>query len=493
MPVASATQSASNLPKQLSDNNALGTTLGNSSTDLIGFYQVPTANTAGGVAQPAGNAQAQPVRGAQAGIVTTYSSYQTAFASAGVATITTTEAGLTVMQGTVTSARVLVTSGDMLYINKPTSQAGLGVGNVRVSASNVLGVTISNPTAATITPSVNQVYTIVAIRGLPTIAATLSPAAVAPNAIVEQTFTIVPTAASPQGIPVGALVQVMKPTAQAGLDIVGCRAVSNNVVGITFANVTAATITPTASESYTIQALQALDAHNNFMVLTLNGGAVGAIGAEGGIITGGTTAFAGVLATDIPVGPPYAPTAANNGLATTNSSSPAVSIRSANTMTMWFNGIGTASTPTANVSWDQVIYRLNPTAPLVIYNTSLAPTSVAANTTAEQTFTVTGLLASSAVWVNKPTPTAGLGIAGVRVSALNTLAINYINSTSAAIVPPTETYVIGNFQQLGPGATTSNTSGGAVSQPCVNVVASNAWQLAKLRSDLVALGLWAGA
>ena len=300
---------------------------------------------------------------------------------------------------------------------------------------------------------------------------------------------------SRQGIPVGSLIQVMKPTAQAGLDIVGMRAVSNNVVGITFANLTAATITPTAAESYTIAPLQALDAHNNFMVFTLNGGAVGAV-AAGVTATGGTTACAGVLATDVPIGPPVAPTGANNGGAATNATSPAFSILTSNTMTMWFNVIGTGATPTANVSWDQLVFRLNPTAPLVIYNTLLTPTSVAANTTAEQTFTVTGVLASSACWVNKPSWTSGLGIAGVRVSALNQIAINYINTTANAIVPPAETYVIGNFQQVGVGATTSNTSGGAVSQPAVNALFAAINQLAAIRAALAAnagLGLIAGA
>lgn len=443
------------------------------------------------VIQPFGNAQQPFIRGAAAGVVTTYSTFQTAFVSGGVATITSSETGMTVQQGTTTSARVLITAGDMLYINKPTSQAGLGVGNVRVSASNVVGVTLSNPTAATITPTVNQVYTIVAIRGLPTISATLSPAAVLANAIVEQQFTIVPTAAAPQGVIAGSLVQVSKPTAQTGLDIVGCRAVSNNVVGITFANVTAATITPTAAESYTIQSLQALDAYNNYQTFTINGGAVGAIGA-GVVITGGNVTFAGALATDLAIGAPLAPTAANNGLAATNASSPAYSLMTANVMTMYFNGIGTGSTPTANVYWDQLVFRLNPTAPLVMYSAALTPVSVAANTTAEQTFTVTGLVASSAVWVNKPSWTYGLGIAGVRVSAANTLAINYMNTTAVAIVPPAETYVVGNFQQVGPGATTSNTSGGAVSQPAVNALVATINQVAKLRTDLVALGLWAG-
>ena len=457
------------------------------STAPLAFFQNPLSPAP--IAQPLGNAQSAFVRGAAAGISTTYSSFQTAALSAGVATITSAETGLTVMQGTVTNSRVLVTSGDMIYINKPTSQAGLGVGNVRVSASNVVGVTFNNTTAATITPTVNQTYTFVAIRGLPTISATLSPAAVAPNTTVEQQFTITPTAASPQGIIAGSLVQVMKPTSQAGLDIVGVRAVSNNVVGVTFLNCTAATITPTAAENYTFQSLQALDAHNNYLTYSLNFGTVGAIGA-GLVVSGGTTACAGVLATDIPIGPPAQVTAQ---AAATNATAPIFSILGANTLTAYFLSAGTGATPTANLTYDQLVFRLNPTAPLVIYTPSIAPASVAANTSAEQTFTVTGLVASSAVWVNKPSWTAGIGIAGVRVSAANTLAINFVNTTASAIVPPTETYVVGNFQQVGVGATTSNTSGGAVSQPAVAALAATINQVAKVRTDLVNLGLWAGA
>lgn len=441
------------------------------------------------VAQPSGNLQAAQVKGAAGGVCSTYSTYQTNVITAGVNNITSTEYGMTVMQGTVTNSRILIAAADMIYINKPTSQAGLGVGNVRVSAANVVGVTMANWTAATITPTVNQVYTIVAIRGLPTIAATLSPAAVAANSTVEQQFTIAPTAASPQGISVGSLVQVSKPTAQAGLDIVGCRAVSNNVVGITFANVTAASITPTAAESYTIQALQPLDAQNNFLTYSLNFGAVGAIGA-GVVVSAGTTACAGLLATDIPVGAPAQVTAQ---AAATNAAAPILSVLSANTLTAYFAGIGSGATPTANLTYDQVVYRHAPTAPLVIYSQSLAPASVAANTTAEQTFTVTGLIASSAVWVNKPSATIGLGIAGVRVSATSTLAINYTNSSAAAIVPPTETYIIGNFQQVGVGATTSNASGGAVSQPVAPALVAGINTANKVRSDLVAIGMWAGA
>lgn len=487
MGIVTASVGASDLPTQIGPGDPQGQFFPNVPTAFFG-----TQSTVAPVAQPFGNAQAAFVRGAASGTCTAWASYQTAALSGGVATITSSEFGMTVQQGTTTSARVLIATADMIYINKPTSQAGLGVGNVRVSASNVLGVTYSNPTGATITPSVTEVYRIVSTRGVPTISATLSPAAVAPNSTIEQQFTITPTAASPQGIIPGSLVQVSKPTQQAGLDIVGVRAVSNNVVGVTFANVTAATITPTASESYTFQSLQALDAHNNFMLFTINGGAVGAV-AAGVSATGGNTVFTGALATDVPVGGPLAPTGANNGGAATNAASPAFSIITANALTMWFNVIGTGSTPTANVYWDQLVFRLNPAAPLVLYSQTLTPTSVAANTTAEQTFTVTGLLANTLAWVNKPSWTSGLGIAGVRISAANTLAINFINTSSAAIVPPSETYVIGNFQQQAPTPTTSNTTGGAVTQQVAAAISSGINQLAKVRTDLVALGLWAGA
>lgn len=66
---------------------------------------------------------------------------------------------------------------------------------------------------------------------------------------------------------------------------------------------------------------------------------------------------------------------------------------------------------------------------------ALTPAQVAANTTAEQTFTVNGLLIGDFVEVNKPTTQAGLGVVNVRVSAANTLAIAFSNNTAAGITP----------------------------------------------------------
>ena len=70
-----------------------------------------------------------------------------------------------------------------------------------------------------------------------------------------------------------------------------------------------------------------------------------------------------------------------------------------------------------------------------IFNVTLSPASVANATSAEQTFTVTGLLTTDFVTVQKPTAQAGLGIVGSRVSAADTLAITFMNSTAATITP----------------------------------------------------------
>ena len=64
------------------------------------------------------------------------------------------------------------------------------------------------------------------------------------------------------------------------------------------------------------------------------------------------------------------------------------------------------------------------------------PTQVSANTTDEQTFTITGLLTEDTIIsVTKPTHQAGLGIVGSRVSATDTLAITYMNNTGSGITP----------------------------------------------------------
>lgn len=79
-----------------------------------------------------------------------------------------------------------------------------------------------------------------------------------------------------------------------------------------------------------------------------------------------------------------------------------------------------------------------------VYKKNLNPASVAANTTAEQTFTVTGLDASRDVVLNviKPTNTAGLSVVNARISADDTLAITFGNHTGSGVDAAAEDYLI---------------------------------------------------
>jgi hypothetical protein len=84
-----------------------------------------------------------------------------------------------------------------------------------------------------------------------------------------------------------------------------------------------------------------------------------------------------------------------------------------------------------------------PVTALFIIRQTLAPASVGANTTSEQTFTVPGLQVGDSLDVNKASHQVGLSIGNVRVSAANTIAIQFVNSSAGAIVPATEQYIIG--------------------------------------------------
>ena len=74
----------------------------------------------------------------------------------------------------------------------------------------------------------------------------LSPAAVAANTTAEEIFAVSYIRLD------DIILSVNKPTAQAGLGIVGYRVSSEGNIAITFSNNTGSSITPTASESYLI-------------------------------------------------------------------------------------------------------------------------------------------------------------------------------------------------------------------------------------------------
>lgn len=431
------TATGQNLLRQLSDGSVDGTSFGNSPTDVITFFNGTP------VAQPAGNSQALIARGNPAGVIATFSTSQSPV-SAGVLANTSIESALTIQTGT--GATMLASATDLLFVNKPTQAAGVGIGNVRPgSAGNIADVTFTNITSATVATASSEVYTVVALRGLGSYAltATLSPAAVTANTTIEQTFPVI-------GLQVGSLVQVSKPTSQAGLDIAGCRVVSNNTLGITFINVTSAAITPTSGQVYNIVALPGLDAVNNDVFYGWNVGTVSATTVGTATPNFSTPTVSGLATTDMITGimKPTQQVTASGGVVAGGV------ISAANNIAVSFTSIGTW-TPTSGEVYGIRTAKLAPVAPLVLTTPTLtASATIPALTTSEQIFsTVSGLVVSSPVWVNKATSfTSGLGILGCRVTSAGTLAINYSNTTSAAITVPTETYIVGNFQVPGAGA-----------------------------------------
>ena len=77
---------------------------------------------------------------------------------------------------------------------------------------------------------------------------------------------------------------------------------------------------------------------------------------------------------------------------------------------------------------------------------SLDVSAVAANTSAEQGFTVKGLKPGDFVHVNKPSLHPGLVVSTARVSGPDTLSITFGNTTGAAIDPAAETYLLFYFR-----------------------------------------------
>jgi hypothetical protein len=79
---------------------------------------------------------------------------------------------------------------------------------------------------------------------------------------------------------------------------------------------------------------------------------------------------------------------------------------------------------------------------VVVYAPSLTPASVAANTSAEQDFTVSGLTTADTVTVNGPAPANATGIVNARVKSANTLSLTFVNPTAGALTPVSGTYMI---------------------------------------------------
>jgi hypothetical protein len=71
-----------------------------------------------------------------------------------------------------------------------------------------------------------------------------------------------------------------------------------------------------------------------------------------------------------------------------------------------------------------------------VFSPTITPAATAGAVSAEQTFTVTGLRTTDKVIVNPFAPSNSVNVGGVRVSAANTLAVNFTNPTAGALTYP---------------------------------------------------------
>lgn len=259
------------------------------------------------------------------------------------------------------------------------------------------------------------------------LALSVSPVSVAANTTAEQALTVT-------GILATDVVVTNKPTAQAGLIVATSRVSAANTVQVTFGNVTAAAVTPTASQTWDFITFGAN--LQTTVALTPASVAANAVSEQYFTVPGVSPGQAVFV---------NKPTA-QAGLAITN-----VRASGANQVAIqFFNATGAALTPTAAESYVFASASGFSPAPLMMALTQLlTPVSVAANTSAEQTFTVAGLVAGTEVMVAKPSVTTGLVLGGSRVTAANTLGITFANNTAAAITPPAETYTINYFTTEG--------------------------------------------
>lgn len=161
----------------------------------------------------------------------------------------------TITGPTVTTVTISVTgmaiTDQCLAVGKPTPQIDLAYLGARVSAANLLELTVlgGGNVNSQSTPIAGELVSVPFIRPQTN------------NPLVVQTVTLTPTVIgalttteisfSVSNITVSTCVWVNKPSYTSGLGVVGCRAVSTNVIGITYVNNTSVSITPPA-EAYVI-------------------------------------------------------------------------------------------------------------------------------------------------------------------------------------------------------------------------------------------------
>ena len=484
---SNATSTTFQSPQSISDQDSQGMVLGDSPTDLVSFWggtPIPQPSISGGAGIASNLALSQ-----SNGVIMKYQVQPVVNSQNATTTTNQTTSVTSTLQTGMTYA-----TNSVYAVNKPSFQAGVGVVGVLSATTQTLAINYTNISSGALTPTASETYDVIEFKaGSPIVtSASLSPAAVNINTTQEQIFTLATTAGQPVVCLPGTIALVNKPTAQSGLGYSPfARVVGVNQVGITFSytgsatTAASSTITPTAAETWTMAFLPQLNAFNPTYIYGIPAGQA-AITASTTLEE--TSQVIGLYANDVisgisratnQVGMFIAGWRVTSGLPATTSGVIGIN----------YGVVVTSATPTTAEVYLATIQRQVPLNPMMIYSQALNATTCAATTSIEATTTVTGLLVSSSVLINKPSLTPGIIIGNARVSAANTLAVTYMNLTTTSIVVPSETYLIGNVQLQGPGVGVMATSGLFVAQSYFPAAQASVSMAAGLRSQLVAMNL----
>jgi hypothetical protein len=228
------------------------------------------------------------------------------------------------------------------------------------------------------------------------------------------------------------------------LGIVNARVVGPYQIGITFINDSTSPITPTG-ETFRFMAFNELQAASNRVeyVWTANTPVMSLSGVTGGALEVAVT-LPGINLNDTCLSVQRSFNVTSGGIlggVVNAASSLGIQLISLS------NG---AVTIKAGEFIGAYVWKQNLVAPSSLLVPYLSTTTaITANTTAEITYTITGLPAAVAVNVNKPTLTPGICIVNARAAA-NTLYLTWHNNTANAVTVPSEFYLLEVFNQTLP-------------------------------------------
>lgn len=94
----------------------------------------------------------------------------------------------------------------------------------------------------------------------------------------------------------------------------------------------------------------------------------------------------------------------------------------------------------------------------ILLKATLTPVAVAANSTVEQNFTVTGLRITDTVdlFYCQSAYTVNVVAVNIRISAANTLTVAYCNPTASPVTPPAGVYLVKMVRPETPDALNAN-------------------------------------